>query len=60
GERKIPILGINTGHLGFLSGISIDKIEVDLMDILQGFYRVEERSLLSLCSSYPSSLRIED
>lgn len=48
GNSGIPIMGINTGRLGFLSGISIDDIESALDRILSGDYEIEERMLLRL------------
>jgi NAD+ kinase len=35
GASEIPIIGINTGRLGFLSGISIDEIESAWTKFLQ-------------------------
>lgn len=44
--KEIPILGINTGHLGFLSGIDIDSIESLPNLILNRDYDVENRTML--------------
>lgn len=51
GHRDIPILGINTGHLGFLADINTSEITETLDEIFQGKYRIEERSLLQLEAS---------
>ena len=48
GSKKIPILGINTGRLGFLADIGPTDIEDTLNDIFKNHYRVEERTLLHL------------
>lgn len=48
GKQGIPILGINTGRLGFLADINTDEIHQTLEEIFQNKYRVEERSLLQL------------
>ena len=48
GDRNIPILGINTGRLGFLADISPDEIKESLNDIYSNNYRIEERSVLGL------------
>lgn len=48
GRKNIPILGINTGRLGFLADISPDEIEETLNEIYNHQYKVEERSVLQL------------
>ena len=45
---SIPIVGINTGRLGFLATIQKDNIEKAINDILKGNYSISERSLLSI------------
>ena len=47
-ESDIPILGINTGRLGFISSISADQIDDAVTDILKGNYTINERTLLEL------------
>lgn len=47
-EKNIPILGINTGRLGFLADIPEKNLESTLSEIMEGYYRVEMRSQLSL------------
>jgi len=47
-ESNIPILGINTGRLGFISSISATEIDDAVNDILKGNYTVNERALLEL------------
>jgi len=46
GRKQIPILGINTGRLGFLADVSSEELIPALDSILANHYRVEERSLL--------------
>lgn len=48
GDKGIPILGVNTGHLGFLADLSGNDAEKALEDILKGKYIVEERTLLQV------------
>lgn len=48
GSKNIPILGINTGRLGFLADISPDELEETFREIHQGKYTTEPRSLLQL------------
>ncbi|HEX7584683.1 MAG TPA: NAD kinase [Prolixibacteraceae bacterium] len=45
---SIPIVGINSGRLGFLSDISRDEIEIALDDILAGNIIIDERTVLEL------------
>ncbi len=46
--KNVPILGINTGRLGFLADISYDDFGQTLDEVLKGDYRVEERDQLKL------------
>ena len=48
GHRGIPILGINTGRLGFLADVSPEEIGTAFEEIFQGYYQVEERATLQL------------
>ncbi len=47
-DSDIPILGINTGRLGFISSISADQIEDAVNDIIKNRYTINERTLLEL------------
>lgn len=47
-EREIPILGINTGTLGFLSNVSTDRSDEALDAVLSGDYWIDERSVLKV------------
>lgn len=51
GGYQIPILGINTGRLGFLATISREETENALTEVLQGKYSLDKRSVLRLESS---------
>lgn len=48
GKKNIPILGINTGRLGFLADISPEEMGNTLEDIYNHHYKIEERSVLQL------------
>lgn len=43
---KTPILGINLGHLGFITEVETEDIFSSLEGILKGEYRIEERMLI--------------
>lgn len=47
-DFSIPIVGINTGRLGFLATIQKDNIVNAIEDILKGNYKISERSLLCI------------
>ena len=47
-DSSIPIMGINTGRLGFISSISAGKIDDAINDILKNNFTINERTLLKL------------
>jgi NAD+ kinase len=51
GEFEIPVLGINTGRLGFLATISRDETERALAQVLEGSYSLDKRAVLRLETS---------
>lgn len=51
GRKNIPILGINTGRLGFLADVASEDILVALDAILDNKYIIQERSLLHVETS---------
>jgi len=56
GNKNIPILGINTGRLGFLADISGEEIIAAFDDVLHNRYRVEERTVLQVKTSDSDSI----
>ena len=48
GSKEIPILGINTGRLGFLADVSANDIDNALIEVYKNSYKIEERTLLEL------------
>ena len=58
GDKEIPILGINTGRLGFLADISPDQMEETFEEIHRGMYLAEPRRVLKLTSHGQGSERI--
>ena len=57
GRKGIPILGINTGRLGFLADISPEEMEETFDEIHAHRYRTEERTLLQLKCDDPRLTR---
>ena len=53
GSKEIPILGINTGRLGFLADISPEEMRETFNEIYDHRYRIEERSVLQLKCDNP-------
>lgn len=47
-DSNIPIFGINTGRLGFLTSITTEEIEFAIDAILTGDFDLDRRTLLSL------------
>ncbi len=47
-NKSIPVVGINTGRLGFLSDIPIDEIDNAFEQIFNGKYSVDERTVLEI------------
>ncbi|APY11288.1 NAD kinase [Seonamhaeicola sp. S2-3] len=47
-DIDIPIIGLNTGRLGFLATIQVDAIEQAIQNIIDGKYKISERSLLTV------------
>jgi NAD+ kinase len=48
GNAEVPIAGINTGNLGYLSAVSIEQLSTFVDDILTGNYDVEKRTLIEV------------
>ena len=48
GASGIPMLGINMGRLGFISSVAKEEIHQAIVQILEGRYSTESRTLLEL------------
>ena len=61
-DLGIPILGINTGRLGFMADVSLSHIDQAIHALINGQYRIEERSVIHASTnglgfkSYPYAL----
>ena len=47
----VPVIGINTGRLGFLANIAAEEIDTSLDSLLTGNYELEKRSLIEFISN---------
>ncbi len=62
GRKNIPILGVNTGRLGFLTDVAGENLISTLESVIAGNHTIEERTLLKLEAmdgtpfSYPNAL----
>lgn len=45
-DTDIPILGVNKGTLGYLTGVEVNEIEKCLSELLRGKYEIDERMRL--------------
>jgi NAD+ kinase len=53
GDKKIPILGINLGRLGFLASTKMEEIEFAIDSLQKGAYLLDNRTLIHLDTSIP-------
>lgn len=49
-DTNIPIVGVNTGRLGFLSSFTKEEVFVELDSILEGNIKISERSVIQIIS----------
>jgi len=47
-DSGIPIVGVNSGRLGFMADIAQDEIPAAIANILEGNFSIEERTLLKV------------
>lgn len=51
GDSQVPIIGVNTGRLGFLANVSTDGFKHAFSDLKNGSYTIDKRTLLQLESN---------
>lgn len=49
-DKNIPILGINTGHLGYLTDAKMDEVTAVVNDLMNNRYKIECRTLIEVIS----------
>ena len=47
-DLKVPMLGVNRGHLGLLTDVSPEDLKQSLKNIVAGRYSIEQRNMLDL------------
>lgn len=50
-DSQVPIIGVNTGRLGFLANVSTDGFKNAFSDLKSGSYTIDKRTLLQLESN---------
>ena len=53
-DIAIPIIGINTGRLGFLATVPLEELETAIAEILKHNFGISKRSLLQISTSIPN------
>ncbi len=49
-HTSVPILGVNTGKLGFMANVQPDQIELALQDLVDGRFDIDKRAMLKAVS----------
>ncbi|MEF9949610.1 MAG: NAD(+)/NADH kinase [Mucinivorans sp.] len=47
-SRRLPLMGVNTGRLGFLATVSLDDAQKALECLARGTYRTEQRAMIQV------------
>lgn len=50
-DSGTPVMGLNTGHLGYLTAAGIDEAEDMVMRLVSGNYKIEQRTVLQVDTS---------
>ena len=50
GNHGIPVVGVNTGRLGFLSTFKKEDVRKVVTEFVAGAYIIEERSMVEICT----------
>ncbi len=50
-DTKIPVIGINTGRLGFLATVHKENLEIAIEQLFAGNYQIDQRSLLEVSTN---------
>lgn len=47
GKRRVPVIGVNLGRVGFLAGVSAERLENVMELVFAGKARIEDRALMT-------------
>ena len=47
-DLKVPVLGINRGHLGLLTDVNPDNLDESLQKVVKGYYTLEDRTMIDV------------
>ena len=50
-KKNVPILGINTGHLGYLAEANVSEIERVIDELYEGRYKIGRRTMLEISNN---------
>lgn len=53
-DSQIPMVGINTGRLGFLATIPLENFEASIDQLIQQHYTITHRNVLQVSTSIPN------
>lgn len=56
GDKNIPIIGVNMGHLGFLADVQTKNVDLIMEQLVAGQYTIEQRALLQVSGSEGSHI----
>jgi NAD+ kinase len=59
GRNNIPIIGINTGRLGFLAMVQTDRLEQSMQALFEGRYTLSKRSLVTASSNLKENPQVD-
>lgn len=57
-KNSVPILGINMGHLGFLTQVENLNVETAIKNLLHGKYDIEERTMIQCTYKYNDETKV--
>ncbi|WP_405350712.1 NAD kinase [Nonlabens sp. Asnod3-H03] len=60
GKLNIPVMGINTGRLGFLATLQSEELELAFTLLFNKKYRLSKRSLITATSKHPENHLVPD